>query len=380
MRARPGLRLWHRWFGLLAGIWLALLALSGSALAFYDELDAALNPDLRRVEAIGGSRASLDLVVRNAEREVPGFELGNLLLAQEREAAHWLLGRRVAADGATAVQIFADPYTGRVLGWRDSEAVSLDRRHLLDLLYGLHTELLAGEVGAWLAGLVAIAWLIDHALAAPLAFPRARNWRSAFGIAGRGGSLRRLFDWHRAKGVWLWLATFVLAITSVTLIFPEGSRHAASAFSPVSGRLHETMPEVVPPTAPIGLDRAVSIVAGQGKRIHSLRPFPHAGVYAVRSYHPRDPDSQGRLWTYVRMSDGLMAGERHDMGDSAGDAFFGWQYALHSGQAGGLAGRMLVALLGLLTALLCYSGVRLFVLRATGRGRGRSGAVPPPAP
>lgn len=368
MRTRRGLRLWHRWFGILAGLWLALLALTGSAIAFYDEIDTALNPDLRRVAAAAGPRAALDEVSRNAALAVPGFTLSNLTLAQEPGESHWLLGRRQVGGDMMGVQVFADPYSGSILGWRDSERISLDRKHVPDLLYGLHTELLAGETGAWIAGLVALAWLLDHALAVPLAFPRARHWRSAFTLAGPRNSLRRLFDWHRAKGVWLWIATLVLAVTSVTLIFPVGSRELVGQLSPVGGRLHESMAEVAPPSAPVGLDRAVGLMEAEGLRIYSVRPFPRANVYAVRSYHPRDPDDQGRMWTYVRMTDGRVVGERHDMGESAADLFFGWQYPLHSGRFAGLPGRILIALLGIMTAWLCYSGMKLFLLRWLGAG------------
>lgn len=369
MRARPGFRLWHRWFGIVAGSWLALLALTGSAIAFYDEIDGALNPDLRLVEVVARPKAPLDLVNANAERVLPGFALDSLILGSHPQASHWLLGRQATADGVRPMQVFADPYSGRVLGWRESGALSLDRRHIPDLLYGLHTDLLAGEAGAWLVGLVALAWMLDHALALPLAFPRARHWQAAFVMKGRHGSMRRLFDWHRAKGVWLWLATFALAVTSVTLIFPEASRDVVRMVSPVGERFHDTMPEVEPPPIPIGLDRALAIVAAQGKRIYGVRPYPWAGVYGVRSYHPRDPDDQGRLWTYVAMADGRVLGQRHDMGSSAGDAFFGWQYPLHSGRFGGFPGRVLIAILGVLTALLCYSGLKLLIVR---RFRARS--------
>ncbi|MDZ4321128.1 MAG: PepSY-associated TM helix domain-containing protein, partial [Phenylobacterium sp.] len=50
---RRALRLWHRWFGLAAGVWLLLLALTGSAITYYEELDHALNGDLRQVARTG---------------------------------------------------------------------------------------------------------------------------------------------------------------------------------------------------------------------------------------------------------------------------------------------------------------------------------------
>ncbi|RAN35887.1 PepSY domain-containing protein [Hyphomonas pacifica] len=51
-RVRPLLGFWHRWFGLFAALWLALMAITGSAVVYYEELDSWLNPDLRQVEVI----------------------------------------------------------------------------------------------------------------------------------------------------------------------------------------------------------------------------------------------------------------------------------------------------------------------------------------
>ena len=70
-----------------------------------------------------------------------------------------------------------------------------------------------------------------------------------------------------------------------------------------------------------------------------MRLFPRARAYAVRTFDAaRDPDDQGRLWTYVNMESGAIMGQRHDVGTSAGDLFLGWQYALHSGKFAGLPG------------------------------------------
>lgn len=59
------------------------------------------------------------------------------------------------------------------------------------------------------------------------------------------------------------------------------------------------------------------------------------------------------------MSDGSIVGQRHDVGDSAGDTFFAWQYPLHSGQAFGLTGRIIVFAGGIATAAFCVTGVML---------------------
>lgn len=360
MQRRAGLKFWHRWFGILIGGWLMLLAVTGMAIAWYDELDTTLNPDLRQAEIGSGDSVSLDMVVAKAEAALPGFSVNNAILAPEAGYTHWLIGRQALPNGdMRAMQLFVDPVNGTVAGWRESGALQFDRQHFPDLLYGLHTELLADEIGATIVGIIGLLWMLDHFLSLPLAFPNRQKWRDAFRMTGRKGSLRRLFDWHRAKGIWLWLLTFTITLTGFTLAFPNASRDLVQPISPISERLHETMPEVENSTMKIGIDDAISRVTEDISEVHSVRIFPTVDQYAVRTYDDRDPDNQGRLWTYVSMVDGAITGQRHDIGESGGDLFFAWQYPLHSGHAAGFAGRLIVTLVGLMTILLCYSGLRL---------------------
>ena len=361
MRTRPAFRFWHRWFGILGGVWLMLLAITGSAIAWYDELDGLLNPDLRHASGSAGQTAPVDQVVARAKEALPGFEPGNILLAQEPDRTHWLLGRQSLPDGSfRAVQVFVDPITAELAGWRESGAISLHRHHLPDLLYGLHTDLMAGEIGVIFVGLIALVWLLAHALSLPLAFPRLRGALSAFRIGGHAGSLRRVWDRHRASGIWLWPVTGMLALTGATLSFPMESREVVETVSPISERLHYGMQEREPPANPISFDSAIARVTPDRAAVHSVRPHPEVGLYAVRTFDQRDVDNQGRLWTYVDMETGEITAQRHDAGDSAGDTFFIWQYALHSGHAFGLAGRLVVTLAGLVTAYLCISGYLLW--------------------
>lgn len=363
-RWRPFARVWHRWFGILGGLWLLLLAVTGSAITFYDELDSWLNPDLRSIPVAAEHHAPVDLAVVRAQAALPGFAPNNILMPSHPRGTIWMLGRAPIGEGRPrGVQIFADPRDGRTLGWRESGKLALDRQHIMDILYGLHVDLLAGEWMTWFFGLVSLAWLIDHLIALWLAVPLLAKWRSAFAVAGRPGSLRRLFDWHRAPGMWGWPVTFVLALTGVTLAWPGDSRVAVSIVSPVSERLHEHWPDVPPPERVIGLDRAIAAVTNDRADVHSLRILPDHAAYAVRTFDPRDPDYQGRLWTYVAMADARILGQRHDNGSSAGDVFFAWQYPLHSGQALGEPGRWIVFASGFLTSALVITGWMLWLRR-----------------
>jgi uncharacterized iron-regulated membrane protein len=341
----------------LGGLWLLLLALTGSAIAFYNELDAWLNPDLRTVAQSVDTPAAVDEALARAGAALPGFAASNILMPTDPQGTIWILGNApMGGERPQAVHLFADPRDGRVLGWREPGRIELDRRHAMDVIYALHIDLLAGEWMTLFFGLVSLAWLVDHMIALRLALPRLVKWRDAFVVTGKPGSVRRLFDWHRAPGMWAWPATLVLALTGVTLAWPITSRDAVALVSPISGRLHETWPDVEPPVRPVTLAQAISSVTDDPMQVHSVRVLPDHAAFAVRTYDPRDPDDQGRLWTYVAMADARLIAQRHDNGASAGDLFFAWQYPLHSGKAFGAVGRWIVFASGLVTCMLIVTG------------------------
>ncbi|MDH5832910.1 PepSY-associated TM helix domain-containing protein [Luteimonas kalidii] len=379
VRTRLALLAWHRWFGLGASLWLLLLALTGSAITFYDEIDTWLNPDLRttgEVVATSDAPAPLELAIARAQEALPGFEPWIVEFPHAPGRTLWMLGHEDSGGVERDFQLFSHPDDGRVLGWREQGRFALDRRHVMDVLYGLHVDLMLGPVVTWLFGLVSLLWLLDHLAAAWLSLPRLAAWRDAFRLAGPPGSGRRRHDRHRAPGMWLLVLTFVMSLTGVTLAWPEASRDAVGVLSPVSGRLDWTMPPAPDTPRTIDIDQAIARVQAQqpDARIHSVRILPRVGAYAVRTFDPRDVDQQGRLWTYVAMDDGRLRGQRHDRGESAGDALFVWQYALHSGQAFGLPGRVAVFVSGVGTALVCVTGVWLWwrrrrAVRGTGGGR-----------
>jgi len=161
--------------------------------------------------------------------------------------------------------------------------------------------------------------------------------------------------------MWLYPVTFALAVTGLCLTWQEDSRDVVRLVSPVSERLHYKFADATGQPPDIGIARAVAIAQAHGAGpADSVATIPNKGVYGVRSFDPRDLDGMGRLWTYVRMRDGQVVGQRHDNGDSAGELFFAWQYPLHSGKAFGLAGRIAIFVAGLATAAFSVTGVMLW--------------------
>lgn len=110
-KIRPVFHFWHRWFGLLGGLWLILLSVTGSIIVFYSEIDTALNRDLWFTQNSGASLTPGELV-EAAETAVPGayVQIMNLPETPQRTAAA-IMAPRADAEIAPprGLQVFIEP-------------------------------------------------------------------------------------------------------------------------------------------------------------------------------------------------------------------------------------------------------------------------------
>lgn len=373
----------HRYVGLTIAGFLVVTGLTGAVIAFEKEVDGWLNPAMMRV-APDRPALSLNELVARIERARPDLSVATIELP---EAA----GRSVrtfvtAPDGTPAAvnELFADPATGTVLGTRLWGDIRLDRQHIVPLLYAIHQDLhLPGEWGRWLLGGVALAWVFDcfvgFALTLPLGRPFLRKWAPSWRIKRKAGSWRTIFDWHRASGLWLWPALLVVAVTSVSLnLYQE-------VFSPLLTR-------VLPVEWPMpgkqrltgtwtGFDAAVACAQGEARRMGRDAPVRQVvrldakGMYRVKLRHV-DTVGAGPLIVHVA-GDGCRPIAVAGAGTGAsGNKVIDLMFPLHSGDAGGLAGRILICLTGLTVAGLSITGIWIWLRKRAGRlGRSRMGEV-----
>lgn len=385
MKARRLLTIWHRWFGLGAALWLLLLALTGSAIAFHDEIDRALNPALRRV-APAGPALSLDRIAAAIERQEPNTTLDYIMLPTRPDDA--ILGfvapRRAlgqaGAPGHVFRQYYVDPYRGSILGTRIFGEFGLDARRLMPFLYQLHMDLMLGGLGKWLLGLVALLWIIDHLISVAISFPRRRAWMDSFMLRWRAGGYRLRFDLHRAIGLWLFPVTLVLALTGLSVTWTETFDHAVSAVSPTSGFPIDDLPVLPAPlySPVVSIDSAVAIAERRaGSRVNAISLHPDKGVYWLRLFDRRDLDQIGQRWVVVDYRTGRVLQDRHVTEGSNGDAFTAWLFPLHNGAALGLPGRILIALSGVLLSVVVVTGLTIWTRKqyarraSAGRGSAR---------
>lgn len=145
-------RLWqlHSWLGLIAGLGLVVIGLTGSVLVFRDELEALVNPALVRVEPAGAGRLPLDTLLAEANRQLPGYEITGWLVrdADDARAADVLYVIRHGSNEWLIATL--DPYTGRLLA-----SPRADTATLTGWLLELHYAFFSDHAGILVAGLFA---------------------------------------------------------------------------------------------------------------------------------------------------------------------------------------------------------------------------------
>ena len=364
----------HRWLGLVLAGFLVLAGTTGSLLAFHHEIDAALTPHLHRV-APQTFRASLDDIAARIEDRHPGLTVGYFVFTPDpassiravmntREAAD---AGRLDRDGARRGEVYVDPYSGRLLGERNWGELGATRAHLVPMIYRLHMSLFMGAVGQWITAIVAALFIVLLAMGTVLAFPKLRVLGRSFTIKWQASRARTFFDVHRTVGLAAGWLLVVTAFTGLYMNLPSVVEPAIAAVAPFT----ERPPSVRTPAMPrhevwnVGWDRPYS-TARSAQPMHPVVVFGRVearGYYQLRFMPPDDIVDAGTIRLFVDGRNGVLLGRFEDRKGTAGDLIRIWQFPLHSGQAFGLPGRILVCIAGALPLCLAGTGVWLWLRR-----------------
>jgi uncharacterized iron-regulated membrane protein len=376
----------HRYAGLTLALFLMIAGLTGSVIAFNHELDEWLNPALFRVQDDRAPLAPLELAAL-VERRDPRLRVSYLPLHHEPGSSlDIFVEPRIdpATNAPYAVpynQVFLHPATGEILGTRLWGACCFERENLISFLYTLHYSLhLPEKIGLWVMGLVAIVWALDSLVGLYLTFPGGRpflrHWRTAWRVKRGAGPYRLNFDLHRAGGLWAWALLLVLAVSAVALSLEQQvMRPLVSLLSPVTPdvyheREHELGGRIVELRVP--REQVVAAATAEARRrgldepLDGLYYASTAGLYIVGVGDHHAP-GLGSSYFYLDATDGRLVGAHVPGEGTAGDRFLQLQFPLHSGQIGGWPTRVLVAVLGLVVAMLSLTGVIVWWRKARAR-------------
>lgn len=182
----------HRWAGLAMAGFLVIVGLTGSLLAFYPELQRALNPhwypDREPATWLPASDLAELVEARDPRLQVTRMELQ----AFDETTTAWVAPR---ADSKIhelaeleADRLILDPATGDVVDRRRYAAITQGWGNLMDFVYALHYALALDMTGVWILGICAVVWTLDCFVGFYLTLPARRA--SSGHTAGQEGVTR----------------------------------------------------------------------------------------------------------------------------------------------------------------------------------------------
>ena len=235
--------LWiHRYTGLAMAAFLIIAGITGTLLAFHDELDDVFNHKLANIEAQHKPPLPIATLHDAVISAYPQYQFSSMPTSVEpNKSAVFSVDRTrgQAADNAPKApfqEVYVDPFTSEIIGTRDKEEWAW--RNTMYKVFWLHRDLLLGDIGKLVLGIVSLIWTINCFIGFYLTFPRAvsanksqqaalrkssgkprasffKRWLPAWKIRRKTNAFKLNYDLHHAFGLWLWLMLFVIAWSSV---------------------------------------------------------------------------------------------------------------------------------------------------------------------
>jgi uncharacterized iron-regulated membrane protein len=353
----------HRWVGLLAGAWLVVVGLSGSFLAFYPEIDRALNPDWSTPQS-RGEPLPMQRVLDSAREAMPGRFLHSVFPPDGPSDVHHVWFTPSAEDQGRMWEVLVDPNDGRVLGQREAvPTMEFSRRNIANAVYTLHYNLFLGNAGSTLVGFVGLFALVSSLTGVVLWWPRGgRGWSQALRIKAGARGVRLHFDLHRVAAVYSVALLFLVALTGVTLTFGSQTRAVLGLVSPVRPPPGTTLPNRSQALVDADVVLARTAAEFPRSRVRCLwLPQASGPAWRVTLVEPRGIGwAGGRAELWLHPADASLIEARRHGEASAAEAYLAWQLPLHNGRVLGLPGRIAVCVLGFVPLLLAVTGALIW--------------------
>jgi uncharacterized iron-regulated membrane protein len=386
MKMRSFWVLLHRYTGLAMTVFLIIVGLTGSLLAFLPELEKLINPQWS-VQVKNQPLIEPIVFINHAKAFAPQLTINAIQLSNRVAKVSVSLPH---SDHPAYNQLLFNPYDETFLGQRNQGDVSQGISELMQFIYKLHYALALDELGGWILGITALIWTLDCFVGFYLTLPASRanrlsanplkpssfwqRWQPAWLIKWSASKTRITFDLHRAGGLWLWLALLVFAWSSVLM-------NLGSVYTPVMQTISEyhqpwtDIPDLPQPVTepPISWQQAYDIAQGELSTLSAeqgLQIYQPAGfwinrgkgfyVYAVNSSADIQ-DHGGQTRIVIDATTGAIKMILLATGQYSGNTLTTWLMALHMANVWGLPYKIFVCVLGLVIVMLAVTGVLIWL-------------------
>ncbi len=148
----------HSIAGLISGLFILLMSLSGAALVFHEELDGLQHP--RIIQQGNGPVLSIDSCYRSLQKQFPHAQISNVNLAENIQQPFIFVTHDSSyRQGKETMQVFMHPQTGKILAIRGGSKDITG--NFMSWLTTFHNSFHWKKKGEWLLGILSVIYLIS---------------------------------------------------------------------------------------------------------------------------------------------------------------------------------------------------------------------------
>ncbi|HEU4470866.1 MAG TPA: PepSY-associated TM helix domain-containing protein [Flavisolibacter sp.] len=195
----------HRWLGLVSGLVVLVVSITGCLYVFEEEWRQLVQHKYLHVDKAAGQRRSITELAAAVSKAYPAQQITQVRFLEEKDAAFVFHTKKELA-------ISVDPYSGKIIGHRDLN------KDFMSVVLDIHLHLLMGKTGAEIVRWNVLIFFILCISGLIVWWPKQKRFlKQALTIKWKTKNRKRLnWDLHSVLGFY---ALFVLLIISLTGIF-----------------------------------------------------------------------------------------------------------------------------------------------------------------
>jgi uncharacterized iron-regulated membrane protein len=345
----------HLWVGIITGLYIFIVCITGAALVFRIDMQRALFPDLF-TPGTGATPADAATILESVRRTFPDDRVSGIDAPTTTRPTYLAYVVR----GDRFLTLLVDPITGRLLG-------ELPEQSLVRTVQELHFDLLGGRTGRVVNGVGAVCLAVMALTGFVIWWPGISTWRRGFTVDFRRSWRRINFDLHRTVGFWAGLLVLMWAVTGMYFVWPQAFRSVVGGISPVTvNRPPTSVPGTGVAKAPWRalVEKAEALAPGQHiARVVTPSSEKAAFLVMFSEIRPTPAGSPRLTSVYLDQYSGDILQEARVAGRSVGDVVMAWVAPLHVGNFGGNGIRMAWLVLGLTPPFLFVTGFTMWWTR-----------------
>lgn len=357
----------HLWLGLLSGIVVFIIAVTGCLFVFQKEIMESLYHKTYFVTPAGTASLPLSILQQNAQKVLGSAKPANYIVTYVQPDRAWEVMSYAGNDTATTYfgtlqhyeSVFVNPYNGTITGHIDY------KYNFFNIVKGIHWSLLLNDK----YGQPVIGWS-TFIFVILLITGLVRWWPKKWNKAARkqnfrikwGASFKRLnYDLHNVLGFYSLIIALVLALTGMVWAFKwfEATVYviAARSTTPPAFQELKSTPSATPSSAnPLDIAFKTAQLRMPDARRYGVSPAATPeGVINVHAFRGEEVYYDHDEADFDQYS-GKILHKQTEKDKNAGVQMIELNYDIHVGAVGGIAGKIIVFIVGLICASLPITG------------------------